>query len=177
MEESILQLIDRALAVHLEYHRLMMEAGADITSFGDSSCGPDVLSPAMFRKFSLPFHKKLQKELAKRGVKTICHICGNLDQIIADVADIGFAGVEIDYKTNIEQAARIMRHKSVVFGPIDPSGMFYYASPEKMSAETTRVLDYFNGTGIVIGAGCAIPKGAPEETIRAFAKTARAYHL
>jgi uroporphyrinogen decarboxylase len=177
LEEKITLLIGRAFEVHLEYHRMMLEAGADITSFGDSSCGPDVISPELFAKYSLPFHKKLQNELAKMNTGTVCHICGNLDRIIEDVAAIGYAGVEIDYKTNIENAARVMKGRSVVFGPIDPSGVFYFGTPELMRAKTREVLDHFRGRGIVLGAGCAIPTGAPEELIRTFVETARLYRL
>jgi uroporphyrinogen decarboxylase len=177
LEESILALIDRAFYVSLEFHRLMNEAGADMTSFGDSSCGPDLISRDMFLKFSLPFHHRLKKELDLLGIKTVCHICGNLDIILEDVANIGHAAVEIDYKTNIKRAAEVMKGKSVVFGVIDPSGMFYFGKPESMSNEVLRVLDCFNGRGIVLGAGCAIPPGAPEENIRSFVKTARGYPI
>jgi uroporphyrinogen decarboxylase len=176
-EEDILALIEKALQVHLEFHRLIIAAGADITSFGDSSCGPDLISRDMFLKYSLPFHKKLCGELNKMGVMTVCHICGNVDKIIEDLAGIGYAGVEIDYKTNIENAAKVMKGRSVVFGPIDPSGLFYFGTPEKMIAEVKTVLDWFNGRGIVLGAGCAIPKGAPEENIRAFVKAAKEYQI
>jgi uroporphyrinogen decarboxylase len=177
LEEKIILLIDRAFDVHLEYHRMMLDAGADITSFGDSSCGPDVISPKLFLKYSLPFHKKLQRELTKMNTGTICHICGNLDRIIDDVAAIGYTGVEIDYKTDIKNAARVMKNKSIVFGPIDPSGVFYFGTPESMRTKTREVLEYFNGRGLVLGAGCAIPKGAPGELIRTFVETARTYHL
>jgi uroporphyrinogen decarboxylase len=177
LEEKIILLIGRAFEVHLEYHRMMLDAGADITSFGDSSCGPDVISPALFIKYSLPFHKKLQRELEKMHAGAICHICGNLDRIIEDVAAIGYAGVEIDYKTGIENAARAMKGRSVVFGPLDPSGVFYFGTPELMRAKTNEALDCFRGRGIVLGAGCAIPTGAPEELIRTFVETARLYRL
>jgi MtaA/CmuA family methyltransferase len=177
LEEKILALIDRAFDVHLEYHRMMLAAGADITSFGDSSCGPDVISPALFLKYSLPYHKKLRRELVGMNAGTICHICGNLDRIIEDVAGIGYAGVEIDYKTGVENAARVMKGRSAVFGPLDPSGVFYFGTPELMRSKTAGVLDCFQGRGIVLGAGCAIPKGAPEELIRVFVETARAYRI
>jgi len=177
MEGQILCLIDRALQVHLEFHRMMIKAGADITSFGDSSCGPDLISRDMFLKYSLPFHHKLKKELDLLGIDTVCHICGNLDMILEDVANVGYAAVEIDYKTDIKRAAKVLKGKSVVFGPIDPSGMFCFGSPESMRDEVLRVLDCFNGRGIVLGAGCAIPKEAPEENIRSFVETARGYSI
>ena len=106
MEDKIFQLLDRAYAVHLEYHKLMNEAGADCTSFGDSPCGPDMISRACYLKYANPYHQRLKKDLDALGIRTICHICGNLDKIIDDIAAIGFAGVEADYKTNIANAAQ-----------------------------------------------------------------------
>jgi uroporphyrinogen decarboxylase len=176
LEEDLQMLINQAFEVHFEFHRMMKDAGADITSFGDSSCGPDVISRDMYLKFSKPYHQKLQKVLAEDlEIPTICHICGNLDRIIDDVVDVGFTGTEIDYKTNIPKAAKIMRNKTVGFGPINPTGIFYFGTPEEMTKEVNRVLNCFNGKGIVLGSGCAIPKGAPEENFRAFVKAARSY--
>jgi uroporphyrinogen decarboxylase len=172
-EEQILTLIDRAYSVHLQYHKLVKQAGADITSFGDSSCGPDLISRNCYLKFAYPFHKRLKEDLEKESIQTICHICGNLNNIIDDVAGIGFTGVEIDYKTDIEKASKVFSGKSAVFGVIDPSGIFYFGTPEQVAQETKRVLDVFGGENFVAGAGCALPSNTPEQNIRAFVETAR----
>lgn len=174
-EEGIFRLMDRAYDVHLTFHKMMNDAGADMTSFGDSSCGPDLISRDMYRKYALPYHQRLQKDLSALGIKTLCHICGNMDRIIEDVANVGFDAVEVDYKTDISKAAAALKGKSIMFGPIDPSGMFYFGTPEEMAAETKRILDIFNGEGLVIGAGCALPATTPENNIRAFVKTVRDY--
>ncbi|MBF9017293.1 MULTISPECIES: uroporphyrinogen decarboxylase family protein [unclassified Oceanispirochaeta] len=163
-------LLDRALELHLEYHRLIKEAGADITSFGDSSCGPDLISPAMYREFSLPWHKEIVRRLDAQNITTVCHICGNLDLILEDVVSAGFAAVEVDYKTDIARAAEIMKGKSVLFGPIDPSGTFYFGSPKEVEKITKDVLRLFPEGGLVIGAGCALPQGVGEDNIRAFCR-------
>jgi uroporphyrinogen decarboxylase len=180
-EDDLLALLNRTYPIHLAMHEAMIEAGSDLTSFGDSPCGPDLISRAMFEKFALPFHRRLHADLLKKGVKTICHICGNLDKIVEDVAGVGYEGVEIDYKTNIPNAARVFAGKSTVFGPIDPSGVFFFASPERMRQEVKQVLDTFSAVhdgfpaGLVLGAGCALPKGTPPDNIRAFVQAARDY--
>lgn len=176
-EEQIFRLLDRAYDVHLAFHKMMNEAGADCTSFGDSPCGPDVVSRACYEKYAYPYHKRLKQDLDTMGIRTICHICGNLDKIIDDVADIGFAGVEVDYKTNIENAARVFRGKSAFFGPLDPSSVFYLGTPEKVALETRKVLDIFQGRNLVIGAGCAMPKDTSEENLRAFEHTVLNYRI
>jgi len=172
VEEKVKLLIDRALDVHLEFHRLVKEAGADITSFGDSSCGPDLISPELYREFSLPYHKKLAEKLKAQDIITICHICGNLDLILEDVVSAGFPAIEADYKTDIPRAAKIMKDRAVLFGPIDPSGIFYYGTPADVARETDAVLKLFPDGGLVIGAGCALPAEVSEENIRAFCKAA-----
>ncbi len=177
IENEILELIDRCTDVHIAYHKLMKQAGADITSFGDSSCGPDLISLDMYRRFAKPFHQKLQKEMERENIKTICHICGNTDLILPDLTDIGFAGIEVDYKTNIEKAAELMHGKNVLFGPIDPSGVFYFGTPDVVTKETQQVLDIFKGKNLVIGSGCALPSGTSEENIRAFANQVKAYRI
>jgi uroporphyrinogen decarboxylase len=180
-EKNIFALLDKTLLVHLELHKMMMEAGADMTSFGDSPSGPDLISRDLFRRFSLPYHQRLHAELQKLHIRTICHICGNLDIILDDVAGIGYEGVEIDYKTNLSKAAAAFKGKSAVFGIIDPSGLFYYGNPGTMREEVRRVLDIFatahggKPAALVLGSGCAIPPGAPEANIRAFVDEARNY--
>lgn len=166
--EGSIALMERAFEVHMEFHRLMKQAGADITSFGDSSCGPDLISPEMYRKFALPFHKRMANELNKAGITTICHICGNLDLILEDLVEVGFPAIEADYKTDIVRAQKILEGKAVMFGPIDPSGVFYYGNPESIKSETQRVISIFNNKGLVVGAGCALPHGIPKENIRAY---------
>ncbi|HPJ02919.1 MAG TPA: uroporphyrinogen decarboxylase family protein [Candidatus Limiplasma sp.] len=178
LEDDLLALIDHATDVHIAFHKMMIQAGADVTSFGDSACGPDLISRDMYLKYSFPFHQKIARALREEGIPVICHICGNLDRILADVCRAGFPAVEADYKTNIPQAAGILRDANVVmFGPIDPSGLFYFGTPEQMCAETQSVLNIFQGKQLVIGAGCALPSGTPERNIRAFTETVRAYPM
>lgn len=176
-EDDILELIDAAYNVHLAYHKLMHEAGADLTSFGDSSCGPDLLSRDCYLKYSHPFHVRLQRDLAALKIRTVCHICGNLDRILPDVADVGYPAIEADYKTDAVRAQRILAGKNTFFGPIDPSGVFYFGTPEQVVAETHRILTIFGGKGLVIGAGCALPTGTPEANLRAFSDTVRSFPL
>ncbi|MDR1480703.1 MAG: hypothetical protein LBJ00_17400 [Planctomycetaceae bacterium] len=208
MEESILRLIERCYVVNLRFHKLIMEAGADMTSFGDSMGSPDLISPKMFQKFVLPFQKRLVVDLStltfpkpnaqsqqnesvaqgqnlppvpdvevQSGIRTVCHICGKTDRILELMSGCGFDGVEIDYKTNVADVQKIMYGKSVVFGILDPSGVFCFGNEAMIRETTQNVLDIFQGRGLVIGAGCALPAETPSENIKTFVKTARNYRF
>jgi uroporphyrinogen decarboxylase len=176
---GILALIEKCRVAHLHLHQLLREAGADMTSFGDSSCGPDLVSRDIYLKYAQPFHQRLRSALSASGIRTVCHICGNLDKIAADVAAVGFAGVEVDYKTDLARARDVFAGRSVVFGPLDPSGLFMFGAPALVAEKTRAVLDLFSDgkgaspAGLVIGAGCALPPGVPEANIRAFVETVR----
>ncbi len=177
MKEKIHILLQRALDVHLAYHKFLDQAGADMTSLGDSPCGPDLISVDMYREFALPYHKKLASTLNEAKILNLCHICGNQDLIINDLANVGFTAIEADYKTNIVRAEEAVKGKSVFFGPIDPSGVFFFGTPEQIQKETQRVLEIFKGKNLVIGAGCALPSGVPESHIRAFTDTVKSYTI
>ena len=169
--ESILTLIERCYEVHLAFHIMVKEAGADMTSFGDSMGSPDLISPKMYRKFVAPFHRRLVSDLADRNIQTVCHICGKTDRILEDWSASGFSGVELDYKTNIPQAAAAMRNRSVVFGVVDPSGVFCFGDKAEIEQSTQAVMDCFPDGGLVIGAGCALPAETPSANIEMFVQT------
>ncbi|MDR0703527.1 MAG: uroporphyrinogen decarboxylase family protein [Planctomycetaceae bacterium] len=176
-EESILRLIERCYAVNLLFHKLVKEAGADMTSFGDSVGSPDLISPKMYQKFVLPFQKKLVADLTQSGIRTVCHICGKTDRILEPMSECGFAGVEIDYKTNVVTVQKTMYGKSVVFGIIDPSGVFCFGNETTVRETTQKVLDVFQGCGLVLGSGCALPAETPPENIKTFVNTVRNYRF
>jgi len=171
--ELLLQLIRRCYDVHFAFHLLVKEAGADATSFGDSMGSPDLISPKLFQKFVAPFQRRLAQDLSRHGIQTICHVCGKIDAILQPLAESGFAGYEIDYKTNIPKARQVMNGKSVLFGILDPSGVFCLGTQQAIVTATNDLLDLFANGGLVIGAGCALPAETPPENIMAFVKTVR----
>jgi len=173
MEEDVCMLIDRCCAVHTRFHRLCKEAGADITSFGDSSCGPDLISPAYYRKFAMPWHRRMKAELQEAGIETICHICGDTSRILPELAQVGFPAYELDYKTDMELAAQTLSGISAVSGPIDPSGVMRFGSPELVREKVLEIRRIFSGRRLLLCSGCALPPDTPPDNIRAFVAAAR----
>jgi len=171
--ELLLQLIERCYDVHFSFHLMVKEAGADATSFGDSMGSPDLISPKLYLKFVAPFQRRLAQDLSRHGIKAVCHMCGKTDMILEPLSESGFAGYEIDYKTNIHKARQVMKDKSVLFGILDPSGVFCFGTESSIVAATTELLELFADGGLVIGAGCALPAETPSENIMTFVKTIR----
>jgi hypothetical protein len=61
-----------------------METGAHSTSIGEPVAGPDVISPAMYRKYPWRFEKQMADDLRAAGVILHNHICGNAVPIAED---------------------------------------------------------------------------------------------
>ncbi len=159
---------------HLATHRAVKKAGAHFTSLGDSFGGPDVVSPAIFRRFVRPWEERLVRDLAADGIFTVIHICGNTSVILDDLAPYDFCGFELDYKTDARRAKEIVGAGHVLFGNIDPSGVIARGTSGQVRQATQELIRLWKpGGGFVLNSGCAIPSSTPPENIRALIEVAK----
>ena len=151
---------------HLAVHRALKKAGAHFTSLGDSPAGPDVVSPQMFEVFARPYHERLVRELAKDGIFTVIHVCGNTSAILDQFAAYPACGFELDYKTDAGQAKLSAGAEHVLFGNIDPSGVLGRGTVRLVrDATSTLIHQWKPGGRFILNAGCAIPSCTPSENI------------
>jgi uroporphyrinogen decarboxylase len=167
------QLLEVCYQSHLVVHRALGEAGAHLTSFGDSLAGPDVVSPKTFDRFARPYEERLVKQLVAEGTFTVVHICGDTTKILPLLAQYDFCGFELDYKTGAALAKSTVGARHVLFGNIDPSGVIARGSPQEVRVATRQLISTWKPGGrFVLNAGCAIPPTTPPENIRALIETA-----
>ncbi len=170
---AIPQLLEVCYQSHLAVHRALVKAGAHFTSLGDSLAGPDVVSPRMFERFARPYEQRLVKELAEGGIFTVIHICGDTTKILHSLAQYGFCGFELDYKTNAAEAKSTAGAGHVLFGNIDPSAVLARGTPGEVRQKTRELISAWKPGGhFVLNAGCAIPPSTPSENLQAFVETA-----
>jgi uroporphyrinogen decarboxylase len=173
-EALAFRLLDHCLEATCQFVSLLVAAGADVISNGDSPAGPDMISPALYRKFALPYERKVAAHAHALGRRYILHICGNTTAILDDVATTGADGFEIDYKTDVVAAREALRGRMTFVGNIDPSGVLARGTPELVARRTAALLDVFAGEPrFILNSGCALPSSTPAENIRAFLAAAR----
>jgi uroporphyrinogen decarboxylase len=171
---AIGRLLEICYQSHLAVHRALAKAGAHFTSMGDSLAGPDVISPRMFARWAQPYEARLVKELAREGIFTVIHICGDTSRILGFLSEYDFCGFELDYKTDAVRAKSRAGAGHVLFGNIDPSGVIARGSPALIREKTRQLIALWKPGGLfVLNAGCAIPANTPEENIRALLAAAR----
>jgi len=154
----------------------MAQTGCDMVSNGDSPAGPDLISPAMYERFALPYEKRVADEAHRLGLPHALHICGNTTRILGAMVRTGTDCLELDYKTDTSAAHAVLKGKVTLIGNIDPSGVLRWGTVQKVEEETRAVCRTFADTPrFILNAGCAIPQGTPGENIRAMVRVAREF--
>ena len=176
MEEKISQLLDWVQRATLQFVSSMAETGAHMISNGDSGAGPELVSPAIYRRYAQPYEKKAVELAHAHRLPYVLHICGKTEPILDDMIATGSDGLELDYKTDAAVAHQSMKHRTVFVGNIDPSGVLARGTPELVEGRTRELLSIFADTPkFVLNAGCAIPPITPSENLRAMIRAARSF--
>lgn len=174
-EENLMALMEATSRISLQMHRLCFQAGGHSTSYGNSSSGCSVVSPAIFRQFAKPYEIKLNQTLEAEGIPTVCHICGWTDPILEDLAQTGCPMYEFDARTDIRKAKDIGKGHFVLSGNLDPV-MLETGTPDQVTAAARDLLEIFQGQGgLMIGPGCALGPNTPAENIHALVNAVKVY--
>jgi MtaA/CmuA family methyltransferase len=171
--EKCHQLLEVCTGASSRFIRLMSQAGAHMLSNGDSYAGPAMVSPAMYETFALPYEQRVIKTAHDCGLPYTLHICGNTNAILEMMMRTVTDAVELDYKTDAAKAREACRERVTFIGNIDPSGVIALGKVEDVRRETRKLLEVFAQTPrFILNAGCAIPRTAPAENIRALIEAA-----
>jgi uroporphyrinogen decarboxylase len=131
----------------IAYLSAQRAAGAQALQVFDTWGG--VLSPAMYREFSLPYLQRIASEL-KRGegaqrTPLILFGKGN-GAYLQELANSGAEALGVDWLTSLEDAAWRCKGKVALQGNLDPATL--YGSPDAIRREVRLALDsYRNGNG------------------------------
>jgi MtaA/CmuA family methyltransferase len=176
-EEAINRLLAFSTDLTMQFITLMASTGADILSNGDSMAGPELVSPAIYRRYALPWEQPVARRAHELGRPYVLHICGSTLPILTEMLESGADGFELDHRTDARSARERMRDRAVFLGNIDPSGVLARGSVREVEEATRRLLAIFTNTPrFVLNAGCAIPADTPAENLRAMIRTARTAH-
>ncbi|MFK3651148.1 uroporphyrinogen decarboxylase [Lysobacter enzymogenes] len=141
---KLLGVVTDAVIAYLKAQHI---AGAQALQVFDTWGG--VLSPSMYREFSLRYLQRIAAELPRgegeQRAPLILFGKGN-DPYLEDLAASGAEGVGVDWTVGLGEAARRVGGRAAVQGNLDPVTL--YASPEAIRREVGRALDdYRDGNG------------------------------
>jgi uroporphyrinogen decarboxylase len=175
-EENVRALLEYCTGITTQFIALMAATGADMVSNGDSTAGPELISPMLYRRFAFPYEQRIVAAAHQSGLPYALHICGNTDSILETMAATGADALELDYKTDVVRAHALLQNRATFIGNIDPSAVLARGTVQEVTAAVDALLRVFAGTPrFILNAGCALPPDTPSANIRALIQAAREF--
>ena len=153
-------------ARHPEAFRTLLAAFADVVQLFDTYAA--TLSPADYREFLLPLHRRILADLDAPSIVFVRRMNGRLEQLEATGADV----IGLDWTVEIGQARERLGDRPVQ-GNLDPSYLF--GDPSFVRERTREVIEAAGPRGHILNLGHGVDKDTPVESVEAFVDTAKAF--
>ncbi len=175
VENTLMDLVDRPemfveaceviVQNAIDFARVQIVAGADMIGVGDAVVS--LISPDMYKQYVMPLEKKLIDGIHNAGAAVKLHICGNISNNIAYMAQTGADIIDVDWMVPLGKARQAVGDDITLAGNFDPTAVLLQGSAEDVAAAARRCIEEA-GRRFILQPGCEVPPGTPEQNIRAF---------
>lgn len=136
------------------------------------------ISPKLYREFVFPYEKEQLEALqeASAGAKIIAlHICGLIDPIMEDLAQLPLDWIELDGPSDLKKLFEATQGRMMIRGNIE-SEVFLEDTKDQMYDAVKNCLEIASGSPkYILSSGCLVPANAPLEQVRHFIDAALQY--
>lgn len=167
-----------ALAGHVSEQ---MDAGADAINFSAPWTGQNFVSLEMYEDVIAPAQGYIAQVCRERGVPCYCHTCGEIDDRLELIIDIGFAGLEcLDPpplgNVKLEDAVRRIGDRAFIKGNIDPVNLLMNGTPEQVYEDAARRLETgMKARGFILSTACSIAPSTPARNLEVLYEVVERY--
>ena len=172
--QFIFDLLEICTDAVIKFARACGQAGCHALTFGDATAG--LLSRDLFKRFGLPYEKRVIAALEDLGIPVFLHICGDVAHIVDLMATTGATGLEIDYQHDIAFYREKVGSRICLKGNIEPSGVLYQGSPEEVRESCRGAIQQSMPAGrFILSSGCEVPCDTPAANVRALVAASREF--
>ena len=164
------ELLEFCVELEIDFARAQLEAGADIIGLGDAIASQ--VSPEMYRRYALPYERRVFASIHAAGARTRLHICGDTTNILPDMVTSGADIIDLDWMVDWSEASRTFGDRVSFCGNADPVAVMLQGTPAQVRQSTLAGLRQ-GGPRCFSAAGCEIPPGTPPENLHAHAEALR----
>lgn len=165
--EAAVALLRKCTDFILRYCMALKATGVNGVMMAEPAAG--LLSNDDCRQYSAVFIKEIVDKVQDKNFSVVLHNCGNTGHCTPAMVHTGAAAYHFGNKIDMVEALKEVPADALAMGNLDPVSLFKMATPEKMKAETLRLLEatakYSN---FVLSSGCDTPPHTPSENIEAF---------
>ncbi|MBN2000101.1 uroporphyrinogen decarboxylase family protein [candidate division KSB1 bacterium] len=165
--EWLMELLEKCCEMEMAFAQAQVRAGADIIGLGDAVASQ--VGPAAYRRYALPYEKRIFDAVKKTGAIGRLHICGNTSGILPDMAQSGAEIIDVDWMVDMKAACEAFGDHAAVCGNQDPAAIMLRGTPETVK-KAVRDCVKNGGDRCFSAAGCEIPDNTPAENLLAQAE-------
>jgi len=172
--ELVKKLLEKVTTALMEFGNAQIEAGVDAIGIAEPSASSTVISPEFFKKFSVPYLKRINRKLNTFG--TLVHICGYTQPIIDEWIKIPkIFAISVD-DVNIAKTIETIGKKFVIVAGNISTTRLLRGTPEEIDLITKECIKQAGNSGkYAVCPGCDLAPGTPEENILAFINATKKY--
>jgi len=177
--ELIDYLSEKLLQQNLLSIRRLAAAGGDAIYIDDATATSDMISPAMYERFSLPYMKAMVSEIHRLGHKAILIYFGGISDRLNQIAATGADGLsyEASMKGFVNDTAEIadaIGDHMTLFSNIDPLGILQDGTDTELEEEIKRQVEAGRrARGFVIAPASPITPNTSLPRVQKFLELAR----
>jgi MtaA/CmuA family methyltransferase len=170
--EWLEQLLEFCCLLEIEFARAQVKAGADLIGLGDAVASQ--IGPTAYRRFALPYEKRIFAAVHEMGALCRLHICGDTTAIVQDMAVSGADIIDVDWMVDMKRASEIFGPKAAICGNQDPTAVMLLGTPEQVKEKVRECIER-GGPRSLSMAGCEIPDKTPHANLHAQTETLLAH--
>jgi uroporphyrinogen-III decarboxylase len=149
--------------------KAQIEAGANMIWIGDTMASSWVISLEQFKKWALPYQKKLIDYIHNYDVYTFIQMhekeTDRIELMLQTDSDI----INVANKADLKEAVNAIKGKKCLFGNIDPESVLFQGTPLKIKEKIDECISIAaRGGGYIIGCCDNLPRYTPEENYKFF---------
>jgi MtaA/CmuA family methyltransferase len=95
-------LFDFTTELGWQFAKTQIDAGADVIGVGDAMCS--LIGPRLYQDYVWSYEKKLIDRIHNHGAAVRLHICGNISDLLEDIAKLKCEFIDIDYPVSMADA-------------------------------------------------------------------------
>lgn len=171
--EKVKKVIEARCKFALEKIDQLADLGCKYMWIGEGAASGSLISPKYYKEFVLPYQKRMTEHMKKRGILSVVHICGDINQALPDVATSGADAIDLDYMNDLKRAKDIIGGRMCIKGNFSPMDLQKYTTDEVIREGKEKIALFEENKGLILSTGCLVTRDTPKDNIDAFVEVCK----
>ena len=150
----------------IAFGKAQIHAGADVIAISDPSGTGEILGPKYFKEFAVKYLNQMVDAFRAEGAGTIVHICGQMNPVYEQVAEIRSHVLSFDSIVPMQEAKAHLPGR-VLMGNVSTYAL-EFGSPEKVASLARYCVEHGSS---ILSPACGLGMKSPLRNVQAMLKT------